>query len=171
MKDLFKKLFQPSNEESVSKGSERTTARVYWILQGELAVGPLPNSESMADWMTYGFKSVLTVCSEQEGSPPSELVDSVSWRRIPLVDSHYDVPMAGAELSKAVESAQELVKSAKPLYVHCVAGMERSPSVCVAYLCRYKGMPLWEALNWVKQSNPRTNIIDSQLNAIQEILL
>jgi len=154
-----------------SSSSDRTHPRpqqLSWILKGELAVGPIPVDETRQSLLLEsGIRSILTLCSEAEGTPPRRLLAQVCWSRIPLQDSHSKEPIAIADLAQAVSQAHEYIQASAPLYVHCVAGMERSPSVCVGYLYKYKGMPLWESLNWVKQANPRSNILNSQLEAIQ----
>lgn len=144
--------------------------QLNWILKGELAVGPIPlDKQRQSLLIDSKIRSILTLCSEAEGTPPSSLTNQLNWQRIPLQDSHSDRPVALIDLEQAVDQAQKYIQSSAPLYVHCVAGMERSPSVCVGYLYKYKSMELWEALNWVKQANPRTNILDSQLKAIQQL--
>lgn len=147
-----------------------TSVELNWILPNKLAVGPIPLDEQRQEaLLNQGFKSLLTLCSESEGTPPSSLLRNVDWQRVPLPDSHSAESVAFSDLCRAVEQVNEYLQTSAPLYVHCVAGMERSPSVCVGYLYKYKNMQLWEALNWVKQTNPRTNILDSQLKAIQAL--
>ncbi|XP_030041806.1 dual specificity protein phosphatase 18-like [Microcaecilia unicolor] len=38
--------------------------------------------------------------------------------------------------------------------VHCVAGVSRSATLCIAYLMKYEGISLREAHNWVKSRRP-----------------
>lgn len=157
---------QQSNMEPSAKPKN-----LNWIVRGEFAVGPLPKSqERQALLIEEGICSVLTLCREEEGTPPQELLDKVNWSRIVLDDSHSSQEMDAENLAKAIDQAHQYIQSSPPLYIHCVAGMERSPSVCVGYLCKYKGLKLWEALNWVKQANPKTNILESQLQAIRKIV-
>jgi atypical dual specificity phosphatase len=73
--------------------------------------------------------------------------------------------------AKAVGIVHEAIATSNaPIYVHCLAGMERSPSVCVSYLCVHQGMEVWEALNWVKQRNSRTSLSTNQVQAIQALM-
>lgn len=154
-------------DASVRKG---VAAQLNWILPQQLAVGPIPLGEQRQTLiLEQGIRSMLTLCSEAEGTPPYKLCSQVSWTRLVLPDSHCSESVDVADFAKAVDQAYEYIQAFAPLYVHCVAGMERSPSVCVGYLYKYRGMELWEALNWVKQANPRTNILDSQLKAIQSL--
>ena len=171
MSNFLSKLLRGVSKELEPTGHDSKKPSLNWILPRQLAVGPIPLGLAHQDLLiNEGFNSILTLCSEIEGAPPEELRSQVSWSRISLVDSHSSESINLESLNQAVDQAHEYIQSSSPLCVHCVAGMERSPSVCVGYLCKYKEMPLWEALNWVKQANPRTNILDSQLKAIQAIL-
>jgi protein-tyrosine phosphatase len=112
----------------------------------------------------------LTLCGETEGTLPPQIHDRFHWQRFVLPDSHYEEAMDPAALHQAVEHLHDTIRQNQPTYVHCLAGMERSPTVCVTYLCLYEKMPLWEALNWVKQCNPRTGITNDQLKVIQTLI-
>lgn len=168
MANFFSK-FIGSSHKKTNKGKV-SSLKLNWIVRGELAVGPIPLDEARQLLLVEsGIRSILTLCSEEEGTPPEKLLVDLSWERIALPDSHYSESIALADLSRAVDRVHEYIQTSSPLYVHCIAGMERSPTICVAYLYKHKGMKLWEALNWVKQANPRTNILDSQLKAIQQL--
>ena len=80
------------------------------------------------------------------------------------------VTMKPSELHEAIKCLHATLSQNLPTYVHCLAGMERSPTVCVRIPCIYENMPLGEALNWVKQCNPRTNITHEQLQVIQQVI-
>ncbi len=54
--------------------------------------------------------------------------------------------------------------------MHCLAGIERSPTVCIAYLCRYHNLEIWEATNWLKEIHPRSHPSASGMKAIQDFL-
>ncbi len=43
------------------------------------------------------------------------------------------------------------------VYVHCYVGMSRSPTIIIAYLIRYHGMELKEALDFVKDKRKMSN--------------
>ncbi len=167
MLEFLSRLTNGSSEKS-KRGEEGQV--LNWIIKGVLAVGPIPKSKArQALLRSSGISSVLTLCSEEEGVLSQDFQSSVACTRIPLSDSHSEEEMSFANFSMAVDKVHSYIQSSAPLYVHCIAGMERSPSVCVGYLYKYKQMDLWEALNWVKQANPRTNILDSQLKVIQRL--
>jgi atypical dual specificity phosphatase len=141
-----------------------------WIIDQRLAVGPIPNPNTQTQLLSAGIRAVLTLCAEQEGTPPAALLDAVQWTRYVLPDSHYDAPLTVELLEPAVEIVRQAIVDRLPIYVHCFAGIERSPTVCVAYLCKYEQMQPWEALNSVKQSNPRTGLTPEQVRVIQALM-
>ncbi|NJN86723.1 MAG: dual specificity protein phosphatase family protein [Leptolyngbyaceae cyanobacterium SL_7_1] len=51
-----------------------------------------------------------------------------------------------------------------------MAGIERSPTVCIAYLCHHHQLELWEALNCVRQVRPHALPTDGQLQVIRQFL-
>lgn len=140
-----------------------------WVIPGQLAVGKLPRSEDRTKLVRADIKTVLTLCAEQEGQLPEDIIRSFLCRRFVLPDSHYTTELTIGELNRAVELVREcILQRQAPVYVHCLAGIERSPTVCVAYLCRYHCLELWEAMNWLKQVHPQTALNESQLRALRD---
>jgi atypical dual specificity phosphatase len=159
---------RPSSRTPASPTPEKVSYR--WIIQGKLAVGPIPNPTSLPQLQAAGFRSVLSLCGETEGKLPPEVPQVFNWMRLVLPDSHYAQQMQVESLAQAVAFVDDSIRTQGPIYVHCLAGMERSPTVCVSYLCVYQGLEVWEALNWVKQSNPRTSLTPPQVQVIQKLV-
>jgi protein-tyrosine phosphatase len=57
-------------------------------------------------------------------------------------------------LRPAARCVDELLRVGHRLYLHCNAGLERSPSVAVAYLVWYRNLALGEALAAVSAGRP-----------------
>jgi len=74
------------------------------------------------------------------------------------------------DLATAIDLLCETLQTRGPVYVHCLAGIERSPTVCLAYLCRYQNLQVWEALNWLKSIHARTGITSEQLRVVSSYL-
>jgi protein-tyrosine phosphatase len=70
------------------------------------------------------------------------------------------------EFSQAVEQLAELAPLG-PVYVHCQAGAERSPLVCMAWLIRRRRLSLIDALDYVKRVNPPTAPLPEQLATLR----
>ena len=72
----------------------------------------------------------------------------ISLFRVPIVD--FDKDDLVVHLPHAAETLNGLMKNDHSVYVHCTAGMERSPAVAVAYLAWHKKWGLEQALDLVK---------------------
>ena len=167
----MKNFFNPFRKSNTSEPAilERSIS-LHWIIQNRLAVGPIPTLETIDSLQKSGIRSVLTLCGETEGPLASQVATDFHWQRLLLPDSHYSEKMTAEKLSAAIDLAHTMIQSAAPLYVHCLAGVERSPTVCVGYLCMYEKMQLWEALNLVKTNNPRTNITPDQIQVLKGLV-
>lgn len=141
-----------------------------WVIPGTLALGPLPHPGDDEQLARAGIKAIVSLCSEAEGTLPAEMTAQFLCLRSFLPDSHYDAPLTVSSLAQTVQLVRQNVESQLPVYVHCLAAVERSPTVCIAYLCRYHNLELWEALNALKQVNPRTSPTEAQLQVVREWL-
>ena len=137
--------------------------RFDWVLVQELALGPAPRAERHLDLLAdEGVAAVLSLCSEQEAPPPAGLQSRFNCRRLVLPDHRVERLPELAELEQALDAVAEL-RSTGPVYVHCVAAMERSPLVCLAWLVRRQGLTPQRALDYLMQLHPGTNPLPGQL--------
>lgn len=139
-----------------------------WVIPGKLALGALPRSpESLTQ---AKIAAVLSLSHPWEGCLPATFDGQFELYRCPLPDSRCHEKLTPEQLAKAVEIVRHSVQNHQALYVHCWAGIERSPTVCIAYLCRYDRQPLWDALEWVKTVHPSARPTPDQLGAIEQFL-
>lgn len=164
MKHLFSKSVSTPHPRQIASNT------LFWVIDNRLAVGPLPTEATQTVLLDAGIQSILTLCGEAEGTPPETLRQSVQWNRWVLPDSHYDYPLTIELLRPAIDFVRQSILDKRAIYVHCFAGIERSPTVCVAYLCVYEQMQPWEALNWLKQTNPRTGLTSEQVKVVNELV-
>jgi len=73
----------------------------------------------------------------------------IEVRRVPVQD--FNREDLRQRLPVCVQALDELLRADHTVYVHCTAGMNRSPSTVVAYLHWVRGMDLDEAVNYVKE--------------------
>jgi len=71
----------------------------------------------------------------------------IEVRRIPVRD--FDPDDLRKNLPQCVEALDALLQKGHKVYVHCSMGVNRSPSIVIAYLIWKKGMSLAEAFNHV----------------------
>ena len=141
----------------------RRRFRIDWVLVQELAIGPAPRADRHLDHLeSEGIKSVLSVCSEQEAPPPAGLNERFSCKRLVLPDHNAQRLPKLAEIEKSLEILFDL-RQQGPVFIHCVAAMERSPLVCLAWLVRYQGLSPQHALDYLMQVHPGTNPLPGQL--------
>ena len=143
--------------------------RLDWVLVQELAVGPAPRAERHLERLTdAGVTAVLSLCSEQEAPPPAGLESRFECRRLVLPDHRVERLPELAQLEQALEALAEL-RAKGPVYVHCVAAMERSPLVCLAWLVRRHGLTPQRALDYLMQVHPGTNPLPGQLALLAQL--
>ena len=76
----------------------------------------------------------------------------VKFARTPVPDGSAD--QLGARLGSVLAQLAALVRAGERVYLHCNAGLNRAPTVAIAYLHSRCGMPLEEALAYVKRRRP-----------------
>ncbi len=143
--------------------------QVSWVLPGTVALGRLPGHRDGAILAAAGIQVVLSLCGEAEGRLSDAVVRQFDCQRIVLPDSRYAERLDPKCLSEAVLLIHQTVQAGRSIYVHCLAGVERSPTVVLAYLCQYHRVPLWQALQWVQQVHPAAHPTAAQLGVIQAI--
>lgn len=128
-----------------------------------LSVGPFASPERAEMLLAAGVTHVLNVsdaASEVLASPHG--FKDVAW--VPMSDSRR-LPPATAVL--AIDTLHRLVSVPDShVYVHCVAGLVRSPTILWLYLIAL-GVPPKDARNWIEErvrfSNPgSSNMVNRQ---------
>ena len=153
--------------QSLSRPARRT---ISWVIPKKLAVGSLPQVGVGDELLKANIKIVFSLCSELEGTLPDDISQNFKCLRLVLPDRHYTTELTVEQLAQAVEIVREHLENDLPVYIHCLAGVERSPTVCIAYLCRYQNLQLWEAVSWLKQAHPRSMPSTSELRVIGEFI-
>ena len=143
--------------------------RINWVLVDELAIGPAPRAERHLDRLEdQGIRAVLSLCSEQEAPPPPELYSRFACTRLVLPDHRAARLPDPLELAAALEALADL-RCHGPVFVHCVAAMERSPLVCLAWLVNRHGQSPQAALDYLMQVHPGTNPLPGQLKLLDQL--
>ena len=141
--------------------------QVDWVLIDELAIGPAPRKKQHLDRLhELGVKGILSLCSTTEAEPPEKIEQSFQTRRIVLPEPRAGPMPSTHELKSAVENLRELLNNG-PVFVHCVAAMERSPLVCLGWLVKVHRMNPDRALDYLMQQHPGTNPLPGQLKLLQ----
>jgi len=150
-----------------SQGMPRSSFRIDWVLRDQLALGPAPRRlEHLGQLERAGVQAVLSLCDAPELPMPVELGQRFLWARQVLPDHRAGRYPTAAELEAALAELGRLRREAGAVFVHCVASMERSPLVCLAWLMRERGLSRLQALDYLMQVHPGTNPLPGQLELL-----
>ncbi len=150
--------------------SSSSPAKLDWVIPGKLSVGGLPQIEDISILTRAKIKVILSLCAPSEGELPPQIEKKFYCVRLILPDSHYTSDLTPERLCKAVEILRKFDKKGLPIYVHCLAGIERSPTVCIAYLCCVHHLELWEAIELVKRIRPMASPSRHQIQVIYKLM-
>ena len=80
--------------------------------------------------------------------------------RVPIVD--FDDDDLSARIESAAQTLDGIVAHHNRVYVHCTAGMQRSPSVVIAWLAWHRGLgmePAIEAVMSARRCDPPLHVL------------
>lgn len=131
---------------------------VYWMIDGLLAGRPGP-VEYPWDPGQFAAAGLRTVVSLNTQADPAAIA-SAGLRHyslplppiLPITDALQDLILRGLEEVLATIHAE--VSAGQPTLVHCHAGKDRTGLALTAYLVRYHGLDVEEAIERVRSANP-----------------
>lgn len=145
----------------------------------DLFIGSAPRSRKDFDELAaHGITAILSLLTDDD-----IIKDGLRWeqiehwssmvgidaRRVPIQDHSPEAVIA--KLKGAVMALRMLHAEGHTVYLHCSAGINRSPTIAVAYLVKAKGLSVNEALDIVKTARPSMQPYQqalAQLEADQE---
>lgn len=137
-----------------------------WILVEEIAVGSLPKQNSDLEFLKQeGIKCILTLCAKNEGEIAENISEYFYCKRFVLPDHSSKRIPTKDELTEALNILKDLITKG-PVYIHCFAGVERSPLLCMAYLMTSNNIDRQTALEYMMQTHPNTNPLKGQLELL-----
>lgn len=169
----FKSLFRrtkASNEVLASNTATTQPLPYSWILSNQLAIGPMPRTE--AHWQQLeeaGFKARFSCCypEEQRFFPiPSHW----STTGVAIPDHREQETLTEERLLAAILAAENLLKESSPVYLHCLAGRERSSLMATALTARTKKLDIFSSLDWVRRCHPQASPLYEQLELLEVLL-
>jgi protein-tyrosine phosphatase len=84
---------------------------------------------------------------------------------MPVVDGY---PPSKDQLDLGTSIINQAIKNGETVYLHCKNGHGRSPTMLAAYLMRFKGMKVNEAINYIAKKRPEIHIEESQKEALSD---
>jgi protein-tyrosine phosphatase len=117
------------------------------------------------EFRKLGVGVEINLSAEENELPPKDHLESYTW--LPVVDGYAPSQEQLAMGTCLIDTA---VHAGKVVYVHCKNGHARSPSMVAAYLVKYGGMSLDDALKLIKEKRPESHIEDTQKEALKKFL-
>ena len=143
--------------------------RIDWVLVDQLAIGPAPLFERHLHLLyKSGIRCILSLCAPDEAKLPAGFGEGFRTSRYVLPDHRAGRLPTLDELHTALGHLAEL-QPYGPVFVHCVAAMERSPLVCLAWLVQQHRMTPERALDYLMQQHPGTNPLPGQLALLHKL--
>ena len=140
--------------------------KLDWILSNEIAIGSAPKTlEDINHLKINGISGILSLCSNEENPFNVNLKDFFNCKNILLPDHKYKYPLSLSQLDLALENLSILRKEGS-VYVHCLAGVERSPIVCMGWLVKNHNLTPTQALDYLMNVHPGTNPLPEQLKLL-----
>ena len=125
-----------------------------WILNHQLAIGPMPRRTFQWNQLEeVGFKTRFSCCYPYENIFAPIPIDWSS-ANIPLPDHRQQESLDIDKLKLALDTAEKLVIASAPVYLHCFAGQERSSLLAVGLTSKIKNIDVFSALEWVRRCHP-----------------
>src|ERR1700683_1700475 len=162
MVDWFSK--RPDHAPRPTRNGRRPSVTV---ISDELLVGEYPGRADIG-WLkdTYGITAVHNLQDDDDlrmngldnrGLSAEYVAHGIGYVRTPIQDGSADA--MAERLEVALHDLHDLVGSGSRVYLHCNAGMNRAPTLAIAFLRAYRQMSLEDAMQLVTTS--RTNDLTS----------
>jgi protein-tyrosine phosphatase len=126
-------------------------------LDADLAVGSHPHAPDQIQRLrSAGCRAVVNLQSDDDLRSRGldwpilwqlYLREGITPTRVPILD--FEPVDLARHLDAAVAAVAEHVAAGRKTYVHCNAGMNRSPSVVIAYVARHRDLTLRQATLWL----------------------
>jgi atypical dual specificity phosphatase len=128
--------------------------RFSWILPQKLAVGSFPKPNvSSTKLRREGITAILSLTEQNERSIPQDIPNGFLWERVPIPDGYTGGIPTEEQFSQALLILDRWYRKGHVVYVHCLAGVGRSASVCCLYVSQNKSLPLMDAIAYVKDKH------------------
>ncbi len=144
--------------------------RIDWVLKNELAIGRAPRTNEEIELIkAKGIKCIFSLCSEDEASFSDLNIAFFHHERFVLPDHKCGRSPENFEIKHSYFLLEKLMQKGS-VYIHCFAGMERSPLICLLWLVKKHQLTLNESLYYLKEAHPETNPLPEQLESLREYL-
>lgn len=150
---------RPDREARPTRGFSRPSVSE---ITDYLLVGEYPRHSDL-EWLRNEHRVTAILSLQDDEDLRINALDIAVLRE---VSSHHGIKLVRApiqdgsaddmakRLVAALHDLTELVRARERVYLHCNAGLNRAPTLAIAYLRAQGGMSLNEAMAYVKQRRP-----------------
>jgi len=136
---------------------------IVWITP-ELALGPTFPNRQVGTLARAGVGSVIDLRSEASDDEQVLAKHGLHLYHLPVADKRAPTQ---AQLKKVTKWALKEIAAGRKVYVHCHAGIGRSPTLATAILIAM-GYPLSDAYNAVRRRRPWATLSGVQWEALEQ---
>ena len=132
--------------------------QLFWLMDGLLAgrPGPVQAPWNLDELYAAGLRAIVSLNTE----PDPAAIAAAGLRHyslplppiLPLTASLQDMILRGLE--EVLATMRSEVSAGQPVMVHCHAGKDRTGLALTAYLVRYHGLDIEEAIESVRAVQP-----------------
>ena len=131
-----------------------------------LSVGPFASPQRAEQLLAAGVTHILNVSHE-----PSELSPAQGFAEVEWVSMSDSVRLPRETATRALDALHRLASAPEShVYVHCVAGLVRSPTILWLYLIAL-GVPPKDARSWIEKRSTKSNPGSSAMVDHEHVLL
>ncbi len=144
----------------------------------KLYLGMIPDQKGEKQWgkgadIPGGWEELPSIGTVQQDRRPAfkcvailehweaENMNPAMRAEATIVESQDNVGMKPDEINRGVEALHQALtnpKDTRPVYLHCKSGVGRSPTVLAAYLMKYQGKTLQEAIEIIERDRPDVHL-------------
>lgn len=161
--------FSPEQQKAIRDLSEKTSINLIPKRSnfGKIYLGTLPNKLSPTQRKLFeegNVGKVLSIIEDKELKPEGLSIPwtedefktaDITQKTISVKDHEL---LTIEELNKAADEIYDTISQEKDIYVHCKAGQGRSPVTIAAYLIKYEGYTVDEAIDCVEVNRKIANL-------------
>ena len=119
-----------------------------------VGVNPLEAAD-LEKLKSRGIDAILSLQSAEDVNDPgweksAAQSAGMAFQNIPVID--FDTADLKEQLPRCVKMLDEMIRGGRTVYVHCTAGVSRSPTVVAAYLHWRQDWPLQKAIECLKDA-------------------
>ena len=140
-----------------------------WVVNGEVALGSIPNNKNDLEFLiSQKIKVIFSLCEINDQKFFDDLKKRFRWEGMILPDHKSEQELDKNQIISVISRIEKL-REEGPLFLHCYASIERSPSIAIAWLIAAKKISFNNAYDYISQMHPTTNLLSSQIKAIRDL--